>query len=345
VTVGIGSSSREIKSLIAALHGESTVRCRLWIGRSLLTSLDGAVSDAFLRADLGGEKDPCIRLEVQQNDGAWPTTTREVEKAAHPGLCGVVNVGNSCFLSSAVQCLAQSDLFVTQYVEPLEARLSEGRVAAGSRDEEAIALELCHLVAAIRGGPAYVTPNGLRNAVADRFPLGIQADGAEVLEVLLDSSHETVNRGNPALHSPPPPSPRSTPPGAYSMSLPELRGAGQEAWSMHLTRHASPVVSLFQGQLLSQVECKYCKSRSPTFDPFMILCLPVHGENLYDCLEGFKQVESQIQGWQCPTCKVLISPIILTVTISVLLSLPPLTIRFQSPRGSRSNFGGCPETS
>jgi ubiquitin carboxyl-terminal hydrolase 8 len=161
-----------------------------------------------------------------------------------------------------------------------------------------VAAELCQLVADMHAGPSYVSPTGLRAAVEDRFPLGMQADGAEVLEVLLDAAHETANAGNPAMHSPPATS--SVPQG---LMLPDqLKEAGNQAWALHSARHASPVVDLYQGQLLSQVQCNVCHTASPTFDPFMLLCLPVQGQSVYDCLQHFTQEEA-MQSWACPRCK------------------------------------------
>jgi ubiquitin C-terminal hydrolase len=86
------------------------------------------------------------------------------------------------------------------------------------------------------------------------------------------------------------------------MSSIELEEAGRRAWELHQKRHNSPVVAIYQGQLLSRVQCDECNATSPTFDPMMLLSLPVHGTTVYDCLQHFTQVEDMASQWACPIC-------------------------------------------
>ena len=48
-----------------------------------------------------------------------------------------------------------------------------------------------------------------------------------------------------------------------------------KAWSKHLLRNRSIVVSNFHGMLKNVLVCPHCHRRSVTFDPFSMLSLPI----------------------------------------------------------------------
>lgn len=75
-------------------------------------------------------------------------------------------------------------------------------------------------------------------------------------------------------------------------------------------RNDSLIVSLFQGQLKSSVECPVCGKVSSTYNPFMYLSLPIPKgpfTSLGDCLREFMKEEilDEQDGWKCTKCKVL----------------------------------------
>jgi ubiquitin C-terminal hydrolase len=51
--------------------------------------------------------------------------------------------------------------------------------------------------------------------------------------------------------------------------------ASQEAWNKHVYRNESIILDLFHGQYKSTVVCSLCKRLSITFDPFLMVALPI----------------------------------------------------------------------
>jgi len=47
------------------------------------------------------------------------------------------------------------------------------------------------------------------------------------------------------------------------------------SWKYHLLRNQSIIVDLMQGQYKSTLHCPVCKQTSITYDPFMMLSLPI----------------------------------------------------------------------
>ena len=80
--------------------------------------------------------------------------------------------------------------------------------------------------------------------------------------------------------------------------------ASEKAWLRYLNRNDSIIVSLFQGQLKSQLQCSVCRKTSTTYNPFMYLSVPIPrtgggyggGVRLADCLNEFVREERLDEG-------------------------------------------------
>jgi len=193
----------------------------------------------------------------------WTSNARPKEK----GVTGLRNLGNTCFMNSALQCLSNTpDLtqhFLSgrykpeiNYHNPLGMK---GQVA------EAFASTLRDMWA---GVAPYIAPYELKQILgtyAPQFSGYSQHDAQELLGFLLDGLHEDLNR---VLDKP------------YveikdSEESREAIAVAIEAWENHRRRNDSVIVDLFQGQYKSKVVCPDCGKVSITFDPFMYLSLPI----------------------------------------------------------------------
>ena len=62
--------------------------------------------------------------------------------------------------------------------------------------------------------------------------------------------------------------------------------ASKEAWNKHILRNESIICDLFHGQFKSTLECALCKRISITFDPFLMIALPIPS-TIYEDIEGY----------------------------------------------------------
>ena len=182
------------------------------------------------------------------------------------GAVGLRNLGNTCFMNSTLQCLANTPGLTEYFVEGKYTKYINRVNPLGFKGK--IAEEYGALLAEIWSGKfSVVTPRGLKQAVGEfqpRFAGYAQQDSSELLSFLLDGLHEDLNR---VLKKP-------TTAAVESNGRPDAIVAS-ESWDMHLQRNRSVIVENFQGQLKSCVVCPQCHRQSITFDPFMFLSVPL----------------------------------------------------------------------
>ncbi|KAH7295005.1 hypothetical protein KP509_27G028200 [Ceratopteris richardii] len=188
-----------------------------------------------------------------------------VVKSVPLGLTGLQNLGNTCFMNSALQCLVHTpelvDFFLNDYTHEINTNNPLGM-------EGELAMAFGELLRKLwEPGRQPFAPRGFKVRLArfaPQFSGYNQHDSQELLAFLLDGLHEDLNRVKlkPYVES------------KDEDDRPDEELA-RENWENHKARNDSIIVDICQGQYKSTLVCPVCSKVSITFDPFMYLSLPL----------------------------------------------------------------------
>ncbi|XP_010793696.1 ubiquitin carboxyl-terminal hydrolase 15 isoform X6 [Notothenia coriiceps] len=226
--------------------------------------------------DAGLYQGQVLVIEQKAEDGSWPRGSKapnnsydytdQSRQSERSGLCGLSNLGNTCFMNSAVQCLSNIPPLTEYFLkDKFTEELNEDN-PLGMKGE--IAKAYAELIKQLWSGKfSYVTPRPFKTQVgrfAPQFSGYQQQDSHELLAFLLDGLHEDLNRIRKKPY----------------IQLKDANGrpdkvVAEEAWENHIKRNNSIIVDIFHGLFKSTLVCPVCSKVSVTFDPFCYLTLPL----------------------------------------------------------------------
>ncbi|KAK3578660.1 hypothetical protein CHS0354_002964 [Potamilus streckersoni] len=239
-----------------------------------------------------------IVIELKNDDGTWPRQAKSASaynnsgslrsgnsynssssfdsgynggysyegRSSRQGLCGLSNLGNTCFMNSAIQCMSNVPLLTKYFLSKKWMDEINEENPLGMHGE--IARSYAELVQIMWSGKSsYTAPRNFKYAVghfAPQFSGYQQHDCQELMAFLLDGLHEDLNRIRKKPY----------------VEMKDADGrpdqlVASEAWSIYKQRNDSIIVDIFHGLYKSTVHCPECSKISVTFDPFCYLSLPL----------------------------------------------------------------------
>lgn len=214
------------------------------------------------------------------------------------GLVGLVNLGNTCFMNSCLQCLS--------HLPPLTSYFTSGAYTRDlNRSRGALAAAYAELMSRLWAPSPAATAESPRRVkavvggIASRFMGYDQQDAQEFMRFLVDALHEDVNTvtGKPVYRE------------LVERPCSDAE-MGDEWWAYEAARSASVVKGLFAGQLFTRLTCGACGGVTRGFDPFWDLSLPIPKSaqlpgcdacDITDCLRAFVK-EEELAGGEAPYC-------------------------------------------
>lgn len=207
------------------------------------------------------------------------------------GLCGLENLGNTCYMNSIIQCLSNTndlrEFFLTNKYKNFE---------KNDVPQFIMVSELNKLLRGLWFDNAIVSPKGFFHYLqvlsyklgSGQFVGNNQNDSSELLIFILDTIHEGLCK------------PIETPfldEDISKMSDSEncLYSANKQ-WHNIYKMGSSPILDMFYSQQHSRITCTNCGFISNSYDPCIMINLPIpvssNNLSIYDCLDLYTKEET-----------------------------------------------------
>ena len=216
-----------------------------------------------------------------------------MDQAPKDGLSGIMNLGNTCFMNSVIQCLSHTTL--------LRKYLLDGRYKSDAnqeRKEYCMLVEMYKVLEGLWEDRCIIKPISFKRTLSkfyDRYQGWRQHDSHEVLIALIDMLHLSTSY-NAEISAE----------GVIKNELDKMKIESIKRWNTAFKNKYSFIIDNFYGQFHSEMYCPECKHSSHTYDPFCTITVPIVGcGRLEETLDLFTQVEQLDDNnkWKCDTCK------------------------------------------
>lgn len=209
------------------------------------------------------------------------------------GKTGLINLGNTCYMNSIIQCLSNTtplrDYFLSRaYTEDLNKKKTEWTVTR----------EIVRLFDNIWGSDCIIEPKSFKSVLSDNQHLFMgfrQHDSHEVLIFILDLIHKGICY-RPIINIK----------GKIVTDKDNMAMKACKMWKKSHEKEYSFIIELFYGQYHSSIICE-CGVENDIFEPFCYLPLSITDEtdNIIQCLNEFTHPETldNDNKYECDSCK------------------------------------------
>ncbi|XP_068266627.1 ubiquitin carboxyl-terminal hydrolase 50 [Nyctibius grandis] len=196
----------------------------------------------------------------------------------HPGLTGLTNLGNTCYMNAVLQCLCSVPRLAEYFLS------GKYKAALHEENSESAAAFGCLMSEMWLGGLDCVSPEGFHAVLEKRYPTfstRTQQDAQEFLICVLTELHEALKKSS------------------RRRCIPRAKGSRERIIE------TSIITELFEGQLSYDITCLECKTTTARSESFTFLSLPIPSKqtcSLQDCLEHFFQQDTLTSSNQIHCC-------------------------------------------
>lgn len=209
------------------------------------------------------------------------------------GLCGLLNLGNKCYMNSILQCLFNS-LKLTDYI--LSTNYKDDIDFKNKKNEQYVLQSYVTLLNHVWDSNQLIKPKTFIENFSKfhkKYYSLQQQDSHECLMYILDILHKSLS---------------------YQVEI-EIKGdvhtrtdtlmkKSLETWKTFYEKEYSFIIETFYGNIINNVKCLNCNVSEEIFEPYNNISLSIQDTNssLQNCLDDYFQNNHVIDNWKCDKC-------------------------------------------
>lgn len=216
----------------------------------------------------------CIKKDVYKNKG----------------LCGIINLGNKCYIDSILQCLSNS-LKLTDYL--LSGKYKEDLNITVHKNEHYLLNSYITFVNHVWDENQLIKPKSIIENLSKfhKKYYGVQQhDSHECLLYFLDILHHAMSYEIEIDIN-----------GEINCKKDELMKKSLDTWKLFFEKEYSFIIELFYGNMINIITCSNCNFSEEIFEPFNNLSLSLTDNTLQKCLDNYFN-NYCIETWKCELC-------------------------------------------
>jgi ubiquitin carboxyl-terminal hydrolase 8 len=206
------------------------------------------------------------------------------------GLCGLINLGNTCFMNSIIQCLSSNHEFCKLFIT------NDFKEYLNTNNSDYMLIEQwVMLIRKIYNRNSTIKPQDFYNTflmISNDKNIYIfnnfnQNDSQEFLQFFIETIHNGLSR-NVIMNIT----------GEAENDLDRMAIKAFESWKKYFKNDFSIIIEMFYGQFISNIKCNDDDIfSSNTYEPFSNISLEIPKYdnktiNIYDCFDKFTEIEN-----------------------------------------------------